>query len=1084
MASLGLRPPHFSEDVAWLPSWLHNSMTCGSNEFVRVSQVPFKQDLAPSQENCNNCKEMNAISREEDRYKSCHLFLSGEDSSPVSVAPSPGNVVHFSLRLSSDVDSLLCPTQDLNVSHDAVALSKVQSLQHVQTSVDLIENLNSMIDHRACDHNMLPDFIPETASQDASKSQIDTIGSVRQKKEKSNVKCFEGDDISTAVELSIAASEALVIHDLVKMESVSETICADAVLEVALRVKQARLKGLDDDFHSSSEESACSDSLSDLDDFLMEDAYEDIGLSLGVSIVEQFYNSAISQAKGVSNAENYSGCNKKHSDKSKQKQLEVEVEMLQKPDLPLDSLCCEREMHSDDCGLGSNTPKHFENDLPISNQFIENNSNVLAINQTNGLDMVDLASTKPQNCVNSSLVETSGNFSFLEKENWATCFAPERYRSCWLGGWTCKDVVSSSLNQNNVECILKFLVRETSFLTESAATVPDESSCVQKDDPKCTSGSQRSILSEGLQNKNEESTLHSQDVVRCSSLSLIDPLCSVVPCSISSQHANFKTHIDEENDSEKLLPFISELVDNFQRISNKNITFDSRDEQIMPVLHVKDIPITATKVFEQMPEKLTRVEHTCQKQFNSLQTCSTILPNKALDVNNLTLLPTNQSMSGAAAASLGTQASESLFASKHDDENKNEEKHGHFVDHKSIIETTDDKSPDVLKPNAADTSYILAEPTQERKSPLILNRKARCRVLGPKTVVNDISVQNHMKHHVVPQTVIQYQQNNNLNTLQVECNEFHDGHVSVRKRVHFSENVEELHLKRRSSKLEPSYKKCFSIRAKRQRVSKSLTPSLASMKHSLTSYSKRAVSKFIFQGTEFLLTGLSSQKEREMELLIRKSGGLVLSDIPSPPNSRGKRCSTLSCVELPIILCIRKLQTTKFLYGCAVGAPILTVDWLTDCLASGTILQPERYMILPHRNDMKWSRFGMAVHRRIQKHIFERVGIMLHGNHSFCTKLASIIKHGGGQVFKTLQWLVRSTDDTRTSIGAIVVEDKSTISRHLARCALERGIPIMPSSWIIKSLYSGVLLPFTEENNASPSSFVEVPSSMDMSQEI
>ncbi|KAK7257158.1 hypothetical protein RIF29_30928 [Crotalaria pallida] len=46
----------------------------------------------------------------------------------------------LSLRLSSDVDSLFCPTQDLNALHGAVALSQVQSLPHVQTSVDLIEN--------------------------------------------------------------------------------------------------------------------------------------------------------------------------------------------------------------------------------------------------------------------------------------------------------------------------------------------------------------------------------------------------------------------------------------------------------------------------------------------------------------------------------------------------------------------------------------------------------------------------------------------------------------------------------------------------------------------------------------------------------------------------------------------------------------------------------------------------------------------------------------------------------------------------------------------------------------------------------
>lgn len=368
-----------------------------------------------------------------------------------------------------------------------------------------------------------------------------------------------------------------------------------------------------------------------------------------------------------------------------------------------------------------------------------------------------------------------------------------------------KELYSSSLNQNNAERISKFLVRETSFLTESVDIVPDESSCVKKDDPRCIIGSQLSTLSESLHNKPDEGTLYSQDVVRCSSLSLIDPLCSVVPCSISSEHANSETHIDKENSSENFVPFISELVDNFQRISDKDVTFDCRDQQIMPVLDGKDVP-TAIEVVEQLPEKLNRVEHTCQKQLNSLQTYSMLLPNQALNLNcNLTPLPTNQSMSGA--ASLGTRVSESPFASKHADEKINKENHGCFVDHKSIIQIIDDKSADELKLNAVDASCILAEPAQERKSPLILNHRTCRRLLGPRTVVNDISVEEHMKYHVVPETGLD-QQNNNLNKLQVEFNELHGGCVSVRKEVRFSEKVEEHHQKRQFSKLESSYNRC------------------------------------------------------------------------------------------------------------------------------------------------------------------------------------------------------------------------------------------------------------------------------------
>ena len=87
----------------------------------------------------------------------------------------------------------------------------------------------------------------------------------------------------------------------------------------------------------------------------------------------------------------------------------------------------------------------------------------------------------------------------------------------------------------------------------------------------------------------------------------------------------------------------------------------------------------------------------------------------------------------------------------------------------------------------------------------------------------------------------------------------------------------------------------------------SLTAPELFMKHSLTNYCRRVVNEFIFQGTEFLLTGFSSQKERDTEALIRNAGGVVLSDIPSPPNSRGKRISTLYRLQLPIILCMRKV---------------------------------------------------------------------------------------------------------------------------------------------------------------------------------
>ena len=66
--------------------------------------------------------------------------------------------------------------------------------------------------------------------------------------------------------------------------------------------------------------------------------------------------------------------------------------------------------------------------------------------------------------------------------------------------------------------------------------------------------------------------------------------------------------------------------------------------------------------------------------------------------------------------------------------------------------------------------------------------------------------------------------------------------------------------------------------------------------------------RMIFQDIEFLLTGFPSQKETEIAALIKNYGGRVLSDIPSPPNSRGKRSSRFYYQQLPVILCPRKVH--------------------------------------------------------------------------------------------------------------------------------------------------------------------------------
>lgn len=49
-----------------------------------------------------------------------------------------------------------------------------------------------------------------------------------------------------------------------------------------------------------------------------------------------------------------------------------------------------------------------------------------------------------------------------------------------------------------------------------------------------------------------------------------------------------------------------------------------------------------------------------------------------------------------------------------------------------------------------------------------------------------------------------------------------------------------------------------------------------------------------------------------------------------------------------VLFCISfifyQLETTKFLYGCAVNAHILKVNWVTDLVAAGSALPPNKYV--------------------------------------------------------------------------------------------------------------------------------------------
>lgn len=108
--------------------------------------------------------------------------------------------------------------------------------------------------------------------------------------------------------------------------------------------------------------------------------------------------------------------------------------------------------------------------------------------------------------------------------------------------------------------IPKPFVGETSFFSESADTAPDENSFVLNRDKEAKISSQLSVPSENFSNRAKE-VLLSQDV-RSSSASLIDPLCSFVPCSISEDICSTQATNHEDPAVPRHLTIIEHKKDN------------------------------------------------------------------------------------------------------------------------------------------------------------------------------------------------------------------------------------------------------------------------------------------------------------------------------------------------------------------------------------------------------------------------------------------------------------------------------------------------------------------------------------------
>ncbi|KAK4363198.1 hypothetical protein RND71_018439 [Anisodus tanguticus] len=280
-----------------------------------------------------------------------------------------------------------------------------------------------------------------------------------------NASLHEVNHMDDAVELSIAASEALVIQEIPEIDSLSES-----------------------------------------EDLRMEDAFQDVGLSACDSGDLNFEDLSLSHVKDT-----FASQIQRCSGKLEKKGAVLHgIDSLQPGDgfakLSSNDIECESQLKVDE-RLGSfsddgqrklTNPNLVVDIVPMARESDHMSDCLKKVN------FPVLEGNSFQASIGSPTVE---NINIAGEGDELPKVVPRRFESRWFGGWTCLKEVNPSdqVKCNAIKSVPEPFVGETSYFSESADIAPDESSFVaQKQDERVNVSSQLSIPSEGLRNKAKE----------------------------------------------------------------------------------------------------------------------------------------------------------------------------------------------------------------------------------------------------------------------------------------------------------------------------------------------------------------------------------------------------------------------------------------------------------------------------------------------------------------------------------------------------------------------------------------------------
>ncbi|KAK8949915.1 hypothetical protein KSP40_PGU007208 [Platanthera guangdongensis] len=1018
MACSEYHSPQFAEDPAWLPAWLqpYEQTNIGFEGQNHGDATPACQSL---QENLCKGGITQLTTSGGAKYTSCNLHLSGDDYQQVGRA-SFSNAMHFNLHLSST------NSQFWSVQSNEIPDLRRHDMNKCSSSQKSVSE-NQVITHSlACQHTFedpaprmdsAPTVFKQNVSYKPNKDQfiIANNNSHQECDGKLDVGGQECTTVDDVIELSIAASEALVISEVMFSSMHFDSFSDATILEIALRVKHARKGCILEKTHAfSTGDPDDSDHLSDLDENSMFDAFEDVGIT-----VQQFVETSNDPFACRKSSKTALGSDIRHQE-------------IFKSDSSFHNIFVVHNGHEREADAemikGADTYKTSSQGSLLEYKLQLNSIQVKSHSQ-NKIDLLDnLPLDYSIQCLEDNSPEHEQKLHIIDA--WPPNQTGSMEHQC------IKEVGKvSKLSNAKIKERMKLFTWETSFLSESMDDL-DKDASQRKPSAELeivsSSDTALEVKSSALCKEKEHNhdTSLSQDYY--GNLLLADPLCSIVPCSISSGitvgHES-KLGVDLIEKSKNSMTVI------YSKCLDENSTMQSSYMLHKPFVGNRDI-LSGAK-FEQ-PCVSNR------KQLNSLKPYSLATDAHKMDI----VLP------GKSRFSDNSNTEQIL------EQNKIRVPYLAF----GVIESDDTRPPahgDACSPPVLNCmnpfegfQVTTCSGTNDNRKSSSISDLGKCR--------SNVSTRKASYRNGVI--------NRSLIRAESDLHSFPADKKLMKKRVRFQEATFNIgppktYLAQRSCSgttepLQNSNLLHKSEFGRDQNINYLITNSTVSD------------NAMILQGLDFLLTGFSSCNAKNLEELIRRHGGYVLQNIPSfSPNLRWKLISSVTR-KLPVVLCPKKVQTTKFLYGCAVNTFVLNYHWLEDSIQSGTIRPPGKYMIrsFSHPKENK-----LIIRLNNGSPILNKVGMMVHGKAKFCAKFMKIVKHGGGQVFKSLHRLVQSLKNGTNTLGIILVKNESCVSRHLKHCALEHGIPTMPASWIITSLFSGKLLP-PKRDPCAPFHRIKMPS--------